>query len=746
MFTNFSLNNRVFPDLTKIEIPEKFKKIGTAITPLLMLYQPFNIAAQFGVGCQNIRASYQKAREKSDFDNCAKCALAVSSVALMVIAPVSVAVVSYTCDIYGHAEKAYRLMSVSKYKEAAPELVKAAHGAIYIVSITFGGPVTLAVSLVTQAIFELYQAYQFSKKDDMTVETLVQLTLSILRGYKLHCLNKQYNHFLTTLSSPILVIREATTLLKVHAVIYEDCNFSNKKFTDLRLDEVIFRNCNMTNMQVSKGEITNTNFLNSNLQNAIFYETVIKTTAFTQCNLFKTDFFGSTLDSTRFYNCNLQESSFFNTTVLNSDIVNCDLTNTLLTTAKKAFKIAGGTENVMTKPVIARARDYDIEETLALELMGTINSEESDQVTLHYPVNASEPTLEKHIGKIRVLGELIAEHVNGVHITGENVSTSRDIIDITVLEAAEKRSLTITGSGRRVTAIDGHIYELSKSKKKSMTVYGVLAGDITEGPLATSAPVTLDRIDNQIRRVASCADASIDIAHFTGANANSENILNYIGVMKISSNDVIISHFDFHGYRDHTKITKWPTMFFPANIGYFPRYVDYDVFVDALKAKKPRFLHCTSDSCNSYIDNMSEDLIPDSPTIEKKIKELIKLGPTTHSVKASVSKDSGITKKERENLKKLYIEAVGSVVVSGSSPGQSAYFFKNQPSHYVRKFLSQIKSVAFGGNWLSLLESTKDPFLEGTLLKQTPQFEVNVHEKLGGVYNLTESQLEMIAA
>lgn len=222
-------------------------------------------------------------------------------------------------------------------------------------------------------------------------------------------------------------------------------------------------------------------------------------------------------------------------------------------------------------------------------------------------------------------------------------------------------------------------------------IHAILVADTIDSYLFET---NLDLMQREVKRMAARTDFSLHVAVFEHEEVRIENLLNYIENMDVQPDDIILFYANNHGSRSQDKISKWPDLLFWLNLALTPDQpsLDFDALNELLKNKNPRLLISIAESCNSIIEDVgNEDENPDSDDKEdeeseedrENALELMRLhfaqqiGPTLEyrldqNNKAIQRLKGMIDDEDLDYYRTLYTDASGSVLISSSSPGESA--------------------------------------------------------------------------
>lgn len=401
MNLTFNANNRILPLFNSIEFisAKQIKRVVSIALPFLALYQPLGMISSVLLGAYKAKVSYEN-------DNLEELTLTVCSVALSILLPRFGMALTHAFEL---GNQAVEILSTRNAKM----LPKMVGNVVFIASILYATPAMIAISLLAQAAFELYEARQEWQSGNIP-ETIAKVALALIRtsqampemkttyrnwfGKKvtrqvLEQLVKQkhsQSEDLVLLQMPesgifpawfierprididkILAEHDYSSNLegldfdfetyrtynfsKLH---FKNCSFNYTTAENCQFEGTTFDHCNMDNFKAIRCLFSNAVFSNSSLSNALLYTNTIQNSQFIACDMTKTCLNDSTINSSKIDHCTLKETNFLGMQIQNSTVSDCDLTDTLLGHAKTKLIFVNCTENKFTRPVIALAWNF----------------------------------------------------------------------------------------------------------------------------------------------------------------------------------------------------------------------------------------------------------------------------------------------------------------------------------------------------------------------------------------------------
>lgn len=317
--------------------------------------------------------------------------LVITSTALTILLPVGQFIISNT---YQLALTLYTLglhIRNGDWQKGGKEFLQLAHQILHLLSVFYGAPEWLAVSLLVQAGVELYKAYHEHRPPEAIADLLLA-GIRILSALP-HLRTLHRNYFGQTLTQvqweeiyasleAFRLTKKPTQQIDVESFFIEkgiSSHISNIQFnsttqlTQLVFKNMKFENCNFTNVSFEGSTFHKINANSSLFEKTVWIHSVIQDsyfnhssfvnaaclhsrvlgTTFTDSNMNMFSFNDSYLSRFSIIRCMLQETSFLNASVNRGSITDSDLTDCLLLDTKENFKIKGGIPHTITRPIVA---------------------------------------------------------------------------------------------------------------------------------------------------------------------------------------------------------------------------------------------------------------------------------------------------------------------------------------------------------------------------------------------------------
>lgn len=290
---------------------------------------------------------------------------------------------------------------------------------------------------------------------------------------------------------------------------------------------------------------------------------------------------------------------------------------------------------------------------------------------------------------------------------------------------------------------------LTVQNTEAATLHAILIGDTMEGGcIDASTGSSLDLMQREAKRIAIYTDLDLEMAVFEGYHVSEENILNYIDALEVGRDDLMIFCCYTHGTRERDKQSKWPNLAFTLDKIFFQKRTDFGLFIEHLQKKQPRLFIALTEACNEYLldedfnwddDEDDEDEITDPEQLRQIYETIVRRGPMTKVVldrNVDHFRDM-LEEDDKEVYMKLFLEPTGSILISGSKPGETSlrdpYVTGGLLTQELLRAL-RTKKIFFPDSlsWAAILEEASKAVSEHPMQKeidhiQTPQFEINLH-------------------
>lgn len=275
---------------------------------------------------------------------------------------------------------------------------------------------------------------------------------------------------------------------------------------------------------------------------------------------------------------------------------------------------------------------------------------------------------------------------------------------------------------------------VSVGQAHAATLHAILVGDTIGAEYEFGG--NLDAMKREVKKIAALTGLELNACVYEGMQVRKDSIISTIAKLNIQPDDAIILCFNMHGSRSHNKMNRWPDLDFKIDIGLIGEggHVDFNDINQLVKSKNPRFLLSIADSCNAYrneidFDDEEEDNeehvvvsvdYPDPPYERIGLSE-----QEIDFLKNSADED------DLELYRHLFLEYKGSVVISASSPGETAIKWPVTGGVYTTNLLRSLCYASMNCNtqdWKEILEQASLETEKEIMLKEktlyTPQYEM----------------------
>lgn len=425
IISNFDANKRVLPIFQPLSFIDQtqVERVTNIALPFFSLYRPTAIASTIGLGSYKtwkciteLKGSLQRKEWSSSCAKMLELSFVVSSVALIILIPTVGSLLIYgehlIVDIYGLALAINR----RDYREMAVKCLSTTHTLIYLASVLYATPEAILVSLLSQAILELYQARNEFKQGRI-LEGIAKIVMASIRTYQavphaqalqrkwsrtvmtekelqdilseIQALREQHEgsendqempsvtkvaHKIRTTITPYLIENKSykgnylseQTFSDIH---FKNCDFNTTYAKKCQFTDIKFEKCDMDNFTSINSVFTRVLFDNTKISQSAFYASDFNFATFKACNLTASSFHRSRMNQVSIENCKLLETSFLGAKVeSNSSIKNCDLTDTLLFDAKQKLHLVQCTPNKITRSVVALGWNFAANGSYAVKI------------------------------------------------------------------------------------------------------------------------------------------------------------------------------------------------------------------------------------------------------------------------------------------------------------------------------------------------------------------------------------------
>jgi len=261
------------------------------------------------------------------------------------------------------------------------------------------------------------------------------------------------------------------------------------------------------------------------------------------------------------------------------------------------------------------------------------------------------------------------------------------------------------------------------------TFHAILIGDTEDGAIGISVQRDLSNIKKEVKEIAKLTEQKLDLHLLEGSDFNTERVFETLCELEVEPDDAILLYVSSHGFREKTKIQKWPNIHFPGfldivegSLAYTSEQgLDQTEATAILLSKSPRLLISLVDVCNSVVDRE----VPRAENPYQKALFISWLFPDSEQ--------------KKENYTRLFLEERGAVISSSSGPGQYSLSTSRGGGFFTEQFLTalhQCTAKEEPASWDLIFEEARNKTVEkiqwymenGYLEKdeqymQTPQYE-----------------------
>lgn len=241
-------------------------------------------------------------------------------------------------------------------------------------------------------------------------------------------------------------------------------------------------------------------------------------------------------------------------------------------------------------------------------------------------------------------------------------------------------------------------------------LHAFIVASTSEEGIGDANELNLDMWKHFLAKIEVLTPLTVKAHYYTEARAATDFVKDY-ETIQVGPDDVLIFYWSGHGFRPSNldpSVSPWPFLGFA---GGERRALDFDHVTTLLQSKQPRLFIACAETCN--------DVIPFS-----FMSALVRLETMDQA-------DDRLGQKEIVNITRLFLETRGSLRISASSPGQSAYASNEEGSLYTICFFRAFNKKVFSNDqvdWESILSLSAD-YLKKYRDEdvQVPYFEVDIH-------------------
>jgi hypothetical protein len=187
---------------------------------------------------------------------------------------------------------------------------------------------------------------------------------------------------------------------------------------------------------------------------------------------------------------------------------------------------------------------------------------------------------------------------------------------------------------------------LFSGEANAQKIHAVLVGDTLDGSIGPGVKANLDHMQEFLQVVKTAGEITVSVDQIRDDAFSCKSITGAISKFKVSSDDVILFYYAGHGFRTSATPTTFPDFDCRRSTSDPPTGMS-GVISQFLKKQRPRFLVAIADACNKET----------APTFVSRALPLELAGPDLKLA-----------------LRRLFLQYKGSLLMSGSIPGQYSYY------------------------------------------------------------------------
>lgn len=197
---------------------------------------------------------------------------------------------------------------------------------------------------------------------------------------------------------------------------------------------------------------------------------------------------------------------------------------------------------------------------------------------------------------------------------------------------------------------------------EAQQIHAILVSDTSDPSIGDGCQRNHDFMIEKLRMIANKADLTFKLTEITDYQVNTKKILGVINKLKVDQNDVVWFYYSGHGI--NSSKDRWPRLLIPGR-----QKLPLSDLHEQLKSKDPRLLLTIGDCCNFTING-----VPLEAGLSSKAPFL------------------------SENCERLFKEASGAILASGSSPNQASNYFDNIGGIFTSSLIDALKESLQGEN------------------------------------------------
>ena len=236
-------------------------------------------------------------------------------------------------------------------------------------------------------------------------------------------------------------------------------------------------------------------------------------------------------------------------------------------------------------------------------------------------------------------------------------------------------------------------------------LYALLVADTVDDSIGDYCGKDLRSMQRELQNIASKTGLRLRLTALQGGATAADQVLQHLAQIQPGSDDVVFLYFSMHGFRTTSKQDIWPDLYF--NNG--ENALDFNSINQVAINKNPRLLISIADVCNNVLPDGSIPIVQAKALLDRE--------------KAA---------RTEKNYRQLFLSSAGTIIVSGSIPGQSSWSYR-KGSLYTLEWLKSLKTEVEGrgvANWTAMLNRAS----QGTASTssgsfgelQNPQFQISL--------------------
>ncbi|MDQ2994127.1 MAG: caspase family protein [Pseudomonadota bacterium] len=200
---------------------------------------------------------------------------------------------------------------------------------------------------------------------------------------------------------------------------------------------------------------------------------------------------------------------------------------------------------------------------------------------------------------------------------------------------------------------------------EARNLYSIIAADTDDHIIGDSVLQDFTHVRKKMQEIANYLGIDLKEISIRGEKTKPSILLATLNKAPIQKDDVVVFYYSGHGYRTQSKgASPWPNLYFSTP----DQGIKYELIMELLADKHPRFLLTMVDVCNSFCPESGAPPLVTRPTDRPSSKEQQRI---------------------QSNYRHLFLDLPGSVHITSSAIGEYSYGYSDG-GLYTNAFLSTL--------------------------------------------------------